>query len=278
MRYGIETQCEKLGVALSAGYDFNGDKALPAADGLLVIGRPQPALYEQLRQQETPVVFVDGVVEDERFDCVNVDLYKISRKVIDYFIGRGYQRIGFIGGRDDPAGIDQREQAFVEYGRQQNVVRAQDIYHGDFSSQSGYQCAKAMLQSKNGYPPALLVATDSIAIGVLRALHEHGIQVPGQIALISVNDIPTARFIFPALSTVRILRKPWAHRPSTCWRSACAMSAPSRCRSSFPARCSCATPPSPDRPPPRRGVALAPQINVMIKKAFEIYCDPVVIW
>ena len=30
MRYGIETQCEKLGVALSAGYDFNGDKALPA--------------------------------------------------------------------------------------------------------------------------------------------------------------------------------------------------------------------------------------------------------
>lgn len=204
MRYGIETQCEKLGVALSAGYDFNGDKALPAADGLLVIGRPQPALYEQLRQQETPVVFIDGVVEDERFDCVNVDLYKISRKVIDYFIGRGYQRIGFIGGRDHPAGIDQREQAFVEYGRQQNVVRAQDIYHGDFSSQSGYQCAKAMLQSQNGYPPALLVATDSIAIGVLRALHEHGIQVPGQIALISVNDIPTARFIFPALSTVRI--------------------------------------------------------------------------
>ncbi len=169
MRYGIETQCEKLGVALSAGYDFNGDKALPAADGLLVIGRPQPALYEQLRQQETPVVFIDGVVEDERFDCVNVDLYKISRKVIDYFIGRGYQRIGFIGGRDHPAGIDQREQAFVEYGRQQNVVRAQDIYHGDFSSQSGYQCAKAMLQSQNGYPPALLVATDSIAIGVLRA-------------------------------------------------------------------------------------------------------------
>ncbi|HFF8978244.1 transcriptional regulator EbgR [Serratia marcescens] len=204
MRYGIETQCEKLGVVLSAGYDFNGDKALPAADGLLVIGRPQPALYEQIRQQETPVVFIDGVVDDERFDCVNVDLYKISRKVIDYFIGRGYQRIGFIGGRDAPAGIDQREQAFVEYGRQQNVVRAQDIYHGDFSSQSGYQCAKAMLQSKNGYPPALLVATDSIAIGVLRALHEHGIQVPGQIALISVNDIPTARFIFPALSTVRI--------------------------------------------------------------------------
>ena len=62
--------------------------------------------------------------------------------------------VGYIDGQ-----FHQREQAFVEYGRQQNVVRPQDIYHGDFSSQSGYQCAKAMLQSQNGYPPALLVAT-----------------------------------------------------------------------------------------------------------------------
>ncbi|MEX3240192.1 MULTISPECIES: transcriptional regulator EbgR [Serratia] len=204
MRYGIETQCEKLGISLVACYDFNGEKALPAAEGLLVIGRPQPVLYEQLGQQKVPVVFLDGVVEDPQFDCVNVDLYKISQKVIDYFIGRGYSRIGFIGGRDDPAFADQREQAFVEYGRLKNVVQPQDIYIGDFSSQAGYQCAKRMLEDTSDYPPALLVATDSIAIGVLRALHEKGIQVPGQIALISVNDIPTARFIFPALSTVRI--------------------------------------------------------------------------
>lgn len=187
-----------------ACYDFNGEKSLPVADGLLVIGRPQPALYEQLSQQKLPVVFVDGVVEDPQFDCVNVDLFKISQKVIDYFIGRGYSRIGFIGGRDDPAFADQREQAFVEYGRLKSVVQPKDIYTGDFSSQAGYQCAKKMLDGNADYPPALFVATDSIAIGVLRALHEHSIQVPGQIALISVNDIPTARFIFPALSTVRI--------------------------------------------------------------------------
>lgn len=204
MRYGIETQCEKLDVSLVACYDFNGEKTLPVADALLVIGRPQPALYEQLSQQRVPVVFVDGVIDDPQFDCVNVDLTKISQKVIDYFIECGYSRIGFIGGRDDPALADQREQAFVEYGRLKNVVRPQDIYTGDFSSQAGYQCARQMLEKKGGYPPALLVATDSIAIGVLRALHEHSVQVPGQIALISVNDIPTARFIFPALSTVRI--------------------------------------------------------------------------
>ena len=54
------------------------------------------------------------------------------------------------------------------------------------------------------WPKALFVASDSIAIGVLRAIHEKGLAIPQQIELISVNDIPTAKFTFPPLSTVRI--------------------------------------------------------------------------
>lgn len=204
MRYGIETQCEKLGITLVSCYDFKGDRALPVADGLLIVGKPQPVAQAILEQQGLPLVYLDGVTNDARFDCVSVDLTKISQKVIDYFISRGYLRIGFIGGRDAPEFADQREQAFVEYGLSKNVVQSQDVYYGDFSSQSGYQCAKQMLATSVDYPPAIFVATDSIAIGVLRALHEHGIKVPEQMALISVNDIPTARFVYPALSTVRI--------------------------------------------------------------------------
>lgn len=204
MRYGIETQCEKLGITLVSCYDFKGDRALASADGLLIIGKPQPAAQALLEQQELPLVYLDGITSDPRFDCVSVDLAKISQKVIDYFISRGYQRIGFIGGRDDLDYADQRELAFVEYGRRKKVVKAEDVYFGDFSSQAGYQCALKMLSTSDDYPPALFVATDSIAIGVLRALHEHGVKVPEQMALISVNDIPTARFVYPALSTVRI--------------------------------------------------------------------------
>ncbi len=58
--------------------------------------------------------------------------------------------------------------------------------------------------AREDYPKALFVASDSIAIGVLRAIHERGLNIPQDISLISVNDIPTARFTFPPLSTVRI--------------------------------------------------------------------------
>ncbi|MCV5779001.1 substrate-binding domain-containing protein, partial [Escherichia coli] len=80
------------------------------------------------------------------------------------------------------------------------VVQESDLYRGDFSSASGYQLAKEMLAGD--WPKALFVASDSIAIGVLRAIHEKGLAIPQQIELISVNDIPTAKFTFPPLSTV----------------------------------------------------------------------------
>lgn len=204
IRYGIETQCEKAGILLRSYFGFTPAQEIPPADGLLFTGKPAPETKRWLWQQSLPLVFIDGVDEDPCFDCVSVDLPKISRQVIDYFIGQGYSRIGFIGGRDDPASADLREKAFVEYGRLKHVIQPQDIYFKDFTSQSGYLCAKQMLSSEAGYPPALFVATDSIAIGVLRALHEHHIEIPQQIALMSINDIPTARFVFPPLSTVRI--------------------------------------------------------------------------
>lgn len=204
IRYGIETQCEKQGIVLISCYEFSEGRDIPAADGLLVIGKPQHSTKQWLWQQPLPLVFIDGVEEDAKFDCVNVDLPKISRNIIDYFIQQGYRRIGFIGGRDQPDCADSREQAFMEYGRLKNVIQPEDIYYQDFSSQSGYTCAWRMLTSQTGYPPALFIASDSIAIGVLRALHENQIQIPEQIALISINDIPTARFVFPPLSTVRI--------------------------------------------------------------------------
>lgn len=83
------------------------------------------------------------------------------------------------------------------------MVREEDIWRGGFSSSSGYELAKQML-AREDYPKALFVASDSIAIGVLRAIHERGLNIPQDISLISVNDIPTARFTFPPLSTVRI--------------------------------------------------------------------------
>ncbi len=204
IRHGIETQCDKLGITLINCYDSVIDVETQKITGILLVGKTDKSVINKLpKRLSDSICYIDFSDNDSMYDCVDIDLARISKQVVDFFVEQGYQRIGFIGGQDEPNTADIRENAFVEYGSLKGVVSENDIYRGDFSSLSGYDLAKAML-AKGDFPKAMFIASDSIAIGVLRAIHEFGLNIPQDIALISVNDIPTARFTFPPLSTVRI--------------------------------------------------------------------------
>lgn len=203
IRHGVEMQCQKLGIELTNSYDNYIEPDLKNITGVLLIGKTTPAILRKVSKMTDNICYLDFGVDDSNYDSVDVDLVKISKEVTDFFIEQGFDRIGFIGGQDDSGGADIREIAFAEYGQLKGVVNEKDIYRGPFSSASGYQLAKQLLATGN-YPKALFIASDSIAIGVLRALLEHGLSIPQDISLISVNDIPNARFTFPPLSSVRI--------------------------------------------------------------------------
>ncbi|EGQ9974336.1 transcriptional regulator EbgR [Vibrio vulnificus] len=203
IRHGIETQCEKLGIDLTNCYDSKIDPDVKKITGVLMVGKTTPAAMLRASKMTDNICYLDFSDDHGNFDSVDIDLVKISKEVTDFFISQGFDRIGFIGGQDEPGQADIREMAFAEYGQLKGVVNDADIYRGDFSSSSGYKLAKSMLE-RSDYPKALFIASDSIAIGVLRALLEHGLNIPRDISLISVNDIPNARFTFPPLSTVRI--------------------------------------------------------------------------
>lgn len=203
IRHGIETQCEKLGIELTNCYLNHSLPELKKITGALIVGQPSAATRETVSALTDNICFIDFHEAGSQYDAVDIDLVRIAKEVIDFFIAQGVSRIGFIGGEDTPGKADIREVAFAEYGRLKGVVSENDIWRGGFSSSSGYELAKTML-AKADFPSALFVASDSIAIGVLRAIHERGLSIPEDISLISVNDIPTARFTFPPLSTVRI--------------------------------------------------------------------------
>lgn len=203
IRHGIETQCDKLNIELTNCYKNEIVAANNKITGVLLVGRSNPTTLAQLTKMTDNICYVDFSDSDSEFDSVDIDLKRISKQITDFFIDQGFKRIGFIGGQDKPNCADIREIAFAEYGQLKGVVSLDDIYRGEFTSSSGYKLAKEML-AKPDFPRALFIASDSIAIGVLRAIHEHGLNIPEDISLISVNDIPTAKFTFPSLSTVRI--------------------------------------------------------------------------
>lgn len=74
---------------------------------------------------------------------------------------------------------------------------------GDWSPEAGYAAAEAMLAA-GVRPTAVAAANDATAIGVIAALAAQGLNVPGDVSVMGVDDIPEARFHLPALTTIAL--------------------------------------------------------------------------
>jgi DNA-binding LacI/PurR family transcriptional regulator len=72
---------------------------------------------------------------------------------------------------------------------------------GDWSPRAGYELGKRL--SGDDAVTAVFVANDQMALGLLRAMHEAGRDIPGEISVVGFDDIPEAAYFQPPLTTVR---------------------------------------------------------------------------
>lgn len=184
------------------------DDRLKTVDGILAVGIFSDHEIESLKVINSNIVFVDCNPQDETFDCVVVRMEKVVRKVLDYLISLGHKEIGFIGGEDyfGSEGVpspDYRESWYRNYMNKLNMLNEKFIRIGGFTPTSGYELMKDILDSGE-YPSAFFIANDSMAIGAYRAILEKGLSIPGDISIVGCNDISTAQFIVPPLTTVKI--------------------------------------------------------------------------
>jgi LacI family transcriptional regulator len=77
------------------------------------------------------------------------------------------------------------------------------VFEGDFTEEAGWTAGRRIAQSKPR-PDAVFAANDMMAVGCLAALREAGLRVPEDVALAGFDDIPIARYITPALTTIRV--------------------------------------------------------------------------
>ncbi|PFN04497.1 MULTISPECIES: LacI family DNA-binding transcriptional regulator [Bacillus cereus group] len=211
IRLGIEKRCEQQGLKIVKLFHSQMEELMKEnIQGMIAIGKfseREIGLFEAITKN---IVFVDSSPKEETFDSVVVDFEKVTRKVIDYLIEKEHQKIGYIGGRetfkDQTSEIeDPRERAFIKYMKKQELLYEKNIYIGQFSVNDGYSLMKqAIEEQQDQLPTAFFVGNDTMAIGCLRALNEHGIAVPERVNIIGVNDISISQYLSPALSTVKV--------------------------------------------------------------------------
>lgn len=122
---------------------------------------------------------------------------------VSHLIELGHTRIATITGPlDVTAAIDRRDgykQALLEAGR---TVDRDLIVEGDFTQEGG-RTAMQQLIAREDPPTAVFCASDTMATGAIRAIHEAGLNVPDDIAVVGFDDVPAASFSNPPLTTIR---------------------------------------------------------------------------
>lgn len=196
---------------------FVGTTPLSAAQltgysALIVLGSTHTWSREIARCVEKSgklVAIADFWTDDLRYDCIYLDFRDLVKLALKHLEAAGYQRIGYLGGRERSVETgklmaDLRERYFEESMRLSGNFQPQYVLTGEETTcNMGYQLAKEAIQ-KNCLPEAYFVSNDSMAIGALRAFREAGISVPEQVALVGCNDIPAAAYLSPPLTTVRL--------------------------------------------------------------------------
>lgn len=151
-----------------------------------------------------PVVLLNCFVEDNSFDSIVIDNFNGAYQIINHLILHGHRRIAIIKGAVGNYEADVRLHGYRHALMHEQCEVSETIeFEGDFSEKSGYNSVKKIL-SITPRPTAVFAANDSMAIGALKAFHDHGVVVPDDIALAGFDDIPISRYVKPSLSTVHV--------------------------------------------------------------------------
>ncbi|AEF21711.1 MULTISPECIES: LacI family DNA-binding transcriptional regulator [Pseudomonas] len=207
---GIEDHAERNGYSvILCNSDDDIDKQLRylrvllerRIDGLIVATVASDAAFAQaLAALRVPLVLVDRSLEGVSADQLRVDHEQGAYLATRHLLELGHRRIVCIGGPASTQVVQLRaggyRRALDEAG-----IEAQAVVDCAFTSPAGHAAAQVLLAGEQR-PTAIFAGNDMIALGVLRAAAERGLQVPQQLSVVGFDDIEVSRYLHPALTTV----------------------------------------------------------------------------
>jgi LacI family transcriptional regulator len=149
-----------------------------------------------------PFVLVQRRSEGHRDDFVGSDNRAGILSIVRHLRTLGHCRIGFVRGPPQSSTAAERfavfRSAVEEHGLDWDP---QLVYPGDYASGSGFQAAMLMLQARSP-PTAIIASNDLNALGVMEAVYQLGLSIPGDVSVVGFDDILLAGLSRVSLTTV----------------------------------------------------------------------------
>ncbi len=173
----------------------------------VIVSEMEPGLIDELIDSRVPVVFYDVGSGRRNITNIHLNYRKGMEKLAEYLFALGHdQRVAWIGHHIEFPPLSERRNAVADAFRRLAPESEVRTFIGRDNLEGGWQVARELLAS-DFRPSAIVCANDVMAVGVLRALREQGIDVPGDISVTGVDNIRLSEFCYPTLTTVQVPRE-----------------------------------------------------------------------
>lgn len=207
VRVAIEKRIEEEGYIKYQIRSLDTPEKVSGVDGIVCLGTFSASDVERIDSFQKPVIFVDASPDEDKYDSIIFDLKRSVTKVLDHLTGLGHERIALLGVLDQDADgkqiNDLRHTIFKEYMTKKSRFVPDYVKLGGNTPIYGYMLFKE-LAALSEVPTAIFVVNDSLAAGCYKAASELGIRIPEDMSIVGFNDIPSAQYMVPPLTTVRL--------------------------------------------------------------------------
>ncbi len=155
---------------------------------------------------QLPTVTISCPDKDAWVTSIVLNHRRAAELAIDHLAGLGHRHIAIIKGQSFSSDTEPRFQAIQHAAARAhlklNPALIAQLESDSPSHEPGYFAAQRLLASKAPFT-AIFAFNDVSAIGAVRALHEAGLRVPRDVSIVGFDDVQSAAFQNPALTTVR---------------------------------------------------------------------------
>lgn len=149
---------------------------------------------------DAPIVSIDPLASHPNYPAVHATNYQGAMDAVEYLLGLGHRRIGYISGRAELESSNRRLKGYREALEKAGVlVDEQLIASGDYTTATGVSGARQLLALANP-PTAIFASNDQMAMGVYQVAEEMGLRIPNDLSVVGFDNITESKYM--GLTTV----------------------------------------------------------------------------
>jgi DNA-binding LacI/PurR family transcriptional regulator len=174
-------------------------------DGIIVIASHLIDRYSRyFDRSKVPIVVINEQELGETIHFVTVDDIHGSRLAVEHLVGLGHRRIGYVGVTNRPKSSQHRFQGYqLALDAHGIVYDPALVFDSDAIEDHAKRGEASLAPLIAAGATAIFCFNDSIALGVLASCYRRNLVVPSDLSVVGFDDIDTAAYAIPPLTTIR---------------------------------------------------------------------------